>query len=165
LSAERIIGNSNITVSNGTIRGLGGYGILLNGTGVLIERVKATNNGIDGINVGGGLNTGEPDTIITLCHANSNGRSGFVGDGTLSNSSAILNGADGVLWAGTVTGSISASNGGKAFEGLGVFIANYGHGAGGINAFDPSVIIANALLVNGTPIVAPSGSVVLNNVN
>jgi len=155
-----LFGNSNITVSNGTIRGLGGYGILLTGTGILIERVKTANNGIDGINVGG-----TSDTIITLCQANANGRSGFLGGGTLSNSSALNNGADGVNWNGTVTGSISASNGGRAFEGLGVFIANFAFGAGGgINAFDPSVVISNFQFANGVPIIAPSGSVVLNNV-
>jgi len=156
-----LFGSSYITVSNGTIRGLGGYGILLSGTGILIERVKAANNGIDGINVGG-----TSDTIITLCHANANGRSGFVGGGTLSNSSAINNGADGITWyGGTVTGSVSAYNVGKAFVGLGVFIANYAIGAGGgFNAFDASVIISNVQQVNGAPIIAPSGSVVLNNV-
>jgi hypothetical protein len=156
-----LFGNSNITVSNGTIRGLGGYGILLSGSGILIERVKAANNGIDGINV-----SKTQDTIITLCHAIDNGGSGFVGSGALSNSSALNNGAGGMNWDGTVTGSISAFNGGKAFEGLGVFIANYAIGAGGgINTLDPSVIISNVVLfASGVPISAPSGSVVLNNV-
>jgi hypothetical protein len=155
-----LFGNSNITVSNGTIRGLGGYGILLSGSGILIERVKAANNGIDGINVGGTF-----DTIITLCQAVSNGRSGIVGGGALSNSSALNNGADGMNWNGTVTGNVSTFNLGKAFEGLGVFIANYAIGAGGgIKAFDASVIISNVQFANGAPIIAPSGSVVLNNV-
>ena len=101
--------NSNITVSNGTIRGLGFDGIQLTGSAARVERVKAISNGKFGIEAGGFSG----DAIITLCHANSNGSIGIVGGGMLSNTSALSNNLGGVSWSGSVIGSVSSGNGGN----------------------------------------------------
>jgi hypothetical protein len=155
--------NANITVSNGTIRGMGSNGVLLGGSGVLIERVKAVSNGFNGFDVAGSALGG--DAIVTLCQANFNGVNGFTGKGTISNSSAVGNSKTGMFWSGAITGSVSNFNNDKGFEAEGVLIANYflGNGNVGIKADDVSVIISNALYFSGV-IAAPSGSAVLNNV-
>lgn len=157
----------SITVSNGTIRGLGGNGIrFASGAGARIEGVTAVSNGGEGIIAGGGFE----DAIITQCHAQFNGSVGIAGAGTLSNSSALNNNLDGVVWlGGSVTGTLSRFNGGNGFSGSGIFSGNTaaGNSLAGISAFNdiPSVILSNALYSNGTTLItAGSGSVVLNNV-
>ena len=150
--------NSFITVSNGTIRGFGSDGIFLaGGVGIRIEGVTAVFNVRDGIGAGEGM--------VTLCHANSNGGAGIVGVGTLSNSSALSNNGDGIVWTGSATGNYSSGNRGNGFSGAGTFMANtaISNTLAGIVTFNPSVIMSNTLLLNGTKITAPNGSVVLNN--
>lgn len=151
--------NSNITVSNGTIRGFGGFGVLLGalGSGVLVERVKAVSN------ASGGMDVEANSAIVTLCQSNFNGGNGFLGIGTISNSSAVNNNGAGFDWVGTVTGNMSNFNALEAFFGRGVFIANSGLSNGtGIVAGQVSVVISNALYSSGV-VTAPTGSVVVNN--
>jgi hypothetical protein len=155
--------NSFITVSNGTIRGLG-QAIALAFSGIRIEGIKAISNGFDGIEAGA-LGS---DAIITLCQASTNGGAGFSGAGTLSNSSTAFNNGDGVNWFGSATGTVSRFNGGNGFEGSGAFINNLANGnlLSGIKAGVASVIISNTVYFNpgASGISAPGGSVVSNNV-
>ena len=154
--------NSNITVSNGTIRGLGGDGILLNASGIRIEGVKAVGNGFHGIVAGV-----SGDSIVTLCQASSNANIGIFGRGSLTNSSANGNSVDGVNWVGSVPGTVSQNNGGNGFNGSGTFTGNTAIGNSAFGIDSPgisSVIVSNALYSNGKNINAGSGSVVLNNV-
>jgi hypothetical protein len=154
--------NSNITISNGIVRGFGTSGISLIGAAGRVEGVTASNNNQNGISIGGGPG------IVSLCHANLNGMDGISGTGTVSNSAALFNGRHGFFWFGSATGNSSNSNGGSGFAGAGgVWTSNeaFLNNSVGINAFNPSVIISNIANANvGGGISAPSGSVVLNNV-
>lgn len=76
---------NNITVTNGTVRGMGKNGILLGGLGGnYVEKIHAVSNGLDGI------------VVI----------------GVASNNMAIGNGQDGINVIGVVTGNTAIGNAG-----------------------------------------------------
>lgn len=111
-------GNATITVRNGTVRGMGGIGMDL-GSNALVEEVRATLNGDDGIRV-------QSDSIVTKCIASANADEGISFDGSGSvavNNVANRNGGSGIA-AGqdlTATGNSASENFGS---GILVTIAN-----------------------------------------
>ncbi len=91
---------SNVTVSNGTVRGMGGLGVLLSGQGAHVERIQAMSNGSTGIS------TGSASTVTA--------------------STAILNGATGISasTASVVSRSTARANG-IVLGSNGIFASNY----------------------------------------
>jgi hypothetical protein len=145
------------SVSNGTIQGMG-WGVWLHGGfGSLVDNITTISNGFGGIDL---LNA-----IVTRCSAYSNGHEGIFGEGTISNSMAVLNNGDGLIWAGSITGNYSGFNGGNGINATGVLTNNItvSNSAAGITSPQASVIMSNFVFSNGSKITAASGSVVLNN--
>lgn len=104
----------NITVVNGTVRGMGNNGIDLSaGSAGRIENVRAVSNGLAGI----GTNAGS--TLIGNT-AQSNGSYGIsaAGGSTLTGNTARSNGGDGISTglASTVTGNTAQNNGGNGIN-------------------------------------------------
>ena len=99
----------NITVVNGTVRGMGSAGILLDAViGVSVEKVHTEFNGAIGISVGFGMVVGST--------ANYNGVRGIqVSKGTVSGNVALGNQGIGILAGcpGSVVGNTAANNSGQ----------------------------------------------------
>ncbi len=98
---------SGISVRNGTIRGMGGYGVFLDSR-TEVTGLHARSNRLGGINVG-------TNSIVSGCRASQNGSDGIrvSNDSTVSGNSTLLNGADGIFgFAGvTILGNTAADNG------------------------------------------------------
>ena len=93
---------NGIVVRNGTIRGMGGAGIVaIRGS---VERVHVIGNGSDGI---------YGAAIVMNCNVEMNGQSGIYTNGLVIGNSVMWNKADGifVLLEATVSGNNSSSNG------------------------------------------------------
>ena len=104
-----ISGNSNISVSNGTVRGMF-TGIDLLGAGNRIANVQAISNFGDGIDVG-------PGVIVSSSTASYNGRAGiFIPFSGLSNIAKIVdnvligNGSSGMAAGGLISGNLVTMN-------------------------------------------------------
>lgn len=83
----------NVTVSNGTVRGMGEGGISLVGSGVLVEAVRVEQNA-NVFGFGIGVNQG----IVTRCTVEGNAGNGIVaGSGVVSLNTVIFNGGDGIF--------------------------------------------------------------------
>jgi hypothetical protein len=142
----------NVTVLNGTIRGLGSRGISLVGIGHRVERVRAMNNGDTGIRVGRGAVVIGNITI-------ENGLNGITTDeGSLIASNTVqANGSHGInAGAGSiVSGNVVTSSGFTAISlGAGGLMAgnvmrNNGAGASLVNSFS-AAYMQNVLTANGT---------------
>jgi len=78
-------GSQNLPVTNGTVAGMGQYGIYTTGVGSRIDSVTVNNNGSDGIRIGSGL--------IDKCRALYNGEYGIyaIGEGGSVQKSFIAN--------------------------------------------------------------------------
>jgi hypothetical protein len=109
----------NITISNGSIVGFAGYGLLLGGQGELVEGVHLKFNGIAGVWLAGGT--------VRNCSAIRNGNGfqagegGAGGGGVLEGNTASFNQFDGfAVAASTVVGNVSSNNGGYGLVGSSV---------------------------------------------
>jgi len=81
----------NIAVVNGVVRGMGQFGIILNGRGSIVRNVRAMSNGFIGISVNAGS--------------------------TVSGSTATANASDGIFATqSTVSGNAATQNGGRGLE-------------------------------------------------
>ncbi len=139
---------TNVTVLNGTVRGMGNDGIAL-GRGGVVRGVRARENGGDGVQVGGG-------GLITECLLSSNGAAGaFVfGPATLLvGNVAGGNGGDGihVRNGATIEGNTATINGGDGIEveGEGGAVREnvvWGNSATGILASDDATGMARNLI-------------------
>lgn len=137
--------NANISVSNGTVRGMG-TGISLQGAGSRIANVQAMSNSFDGIDA-------TPGSIVSGSNASYNGDNGiFVSGvnkvGKLIDNVLIGNHNSGMQAGGLITGNLVTSN------------------TGGILASCPSLIATN--LVFGNPFAdidtfGATGCVLVNN--
>ena len=116
-----LIDRNNISIFNGTIRGMGG-GINLNGgKHIRIENVHAVNNAGDGI-----LVPGTVDAKVLSCTASENLGTGISGGGgVFSGNTASGNGSDGINTDGSITNNVVELNGGSGISGFGVISGNY----------------------------------------
>ncbi len=109
-------GNENITIVNGTVRGMGGHGVALFGRNSRVERLRAVSNGGVGIEAQTFFDPDESGghtvnfNIAVRNHASGigAGRSSIV-----TGNVAVLNGGTGiiVLAGSTVTGNTARNNG------------------------------------------------------
>lgn len=134
-----------VTVINGEVRGMGNFGIFLQGASVHVENVIVTSNG-DGINHQG------------------------IGGGTFKGIQAIRNGDEGLRAFGTVTNNVVTGNGGNGISGRGVIKGNQVSFNGGSGIVGSALAIDNAVLNNtreGLDIGDPGGYArnVINNNN
>ena len=81
------IGNAAITIRNGSVTGMAGYGLLVSAFGALIEEIHTSQNGV-------GIHGGR--TIVRRCTAASNLRNGMEVQGVVENSIATNNGGNGI---------------------------------------------------------------------
>lgn len=144
------VGNVDITVRDGTVRGMGN-GVLLSGsTNARIEGIQATSNASIGI----AANTG---AILESNIADLNGNSGFVvnDNNTLRNNIATRNGSDGLFVgrACTLIGNVANTNlrgirgpGGSTFIGntmRGNVSNGFVPGGGAASGYAKNVLTAN----------------------
>jgi parallel beta-helix repeat protein len=105
-------GRSNVTVVNGTVRGMARDGIMTGANG-RVERIRAILNGRDGISVGN-------SSLVTGSTASQNGRIGiFAADrnSTVSGNTATNNVSAGIrATASMVTGNLARNNGGNGIQ-------------------------------------------------
>ena len=120
----------NVTVMNGTVRGMGSAGIRLSDQGRVLN-VRAIGNGSYGVSIMGGGGTAKDNTVhqngvygitisgngtVTGNTANYNGGHGIdagaVNGCTVTGNTVSNNGGDGIRANGTVTGNTATSNGG-----------------------------------------------------
>jgi hypothetical protein len=129
-------GNAGITVLNGTVQGMGHWGLHL-GSRARIEKVRAVSNGFQGIS------TDFQSTLVEDTAVN-NGDSGIV-----TSSAAVVSGnvsmgnlADGISAGGLVSGNTTERNAGS-----------------GLTAIDATVIGNRAGFNNGAGLVVAGGEV------
>jgi hypothetical protein len=133
-----IVGLVNgVSISNGTIRGMGNDGIEVGGAGARIDRVNALANG------GTGIST----------------------NGITTNSTALFNLSAGFSFGGTALGNVAQSNGNAGFSGTGVTRNNQASSNGNDGIQVRGVIADNLAFGNsGSDIHAACGSTVIGNV-
>ena len=153
---------SNLTVLNGTIRGMND-GITFVGGDNHIEKVHATSNTSIGIGSGNG------QSLVTSCNTSFNGVFGIFGNGKAEGNVAEGNGLDGIVFAGAMTNNVAANNKGNGISGQGVFSGNSAttNGQAGINAICPSFVSGNYAFQNkgGNIFTTLSGCIPANNAN
>ncbi len=134
--------NSNVTVVNGTVRGMGMFGIAL-GRNSLVEKVHVESNGSIGIlafgstvsgntvgrNFGAGISC--DSCTVSGNTVRDNGFQGILASGTVTGNTVVENGNDGINAQGTVSGNTSFTNSGR-----------------GIIAFCPSSVVGNTAAFN-----------------
>jgi hypothetical protein len=164
--------NSVISISDGIIQGMGGYGINLKGSRNRITNVEADSN------AGGGIFAGAP-SMVSSCTANSNGGNGIGAFRTVSGSTATGNQGFGIFAGGAIIGNFASfngfggissngtaidnqasENGGSGVEGFRTFIGNssFGNSGAGIAASCPSLIAMNSAGGNTGVSIFPIGS-------
>jgi hypothetical protein len=151
-----LIGRNNISIFNGTIRGMGG-GINLNGgTHIRIENIHVVNNGGDGI-----LLPGTIDIKVLSCTVSENRGTGISGgSGVISGNTVNGNGSDGINAGGSVTNNIVELNAGSGIVAFGSISGNYTQANlhQGIFARCTSTIVSNAANGNAGGDIFTSGS-------
>lgn len=134
-----------IRILNGSVRGMGLLGILLNGSGSFVERVTVDSNAGGGMSVAG---------AVIQSAATQNGSFGVIAT-TVRDSTALQNFGDGIILGvngGVATGNVSSLNGGYGIAvQLGTATANtlFLNQAAGISALCPSSIVSNTIVTNG----------------
>jgi hypothetical protein len=97
-----------ISVSNGTIRGMGNIGIrLFNGRALRVERVQVMSNGFTGIVANG---------VVSDCIVFGNGFVGIASNGTVMNNTVIANLSDGISGIGTFMNNTISGNSGSGMN-------------------------------------------------
>jgi len=142
-----------VRIFNGSVRGMGLLGILLNGSSSFVERVTVDSNAGGGMSVAG--------TVIQSA-ATQNGSFGIIA-ATIRDCTALQNAGDGIILSvngGAATGNISSLNGGLGMAvQLGTATANtsFLNQAAGISALCPSSIVGNTIVTNGPASIETSG--------
>ena len=168
-SGHGILGQGNdITVLNGTISGMGSFGILLtNGTSFRVDGVHATSNAGYGIEASN-------NSLISNCAAILNGLGGIIsrtlgGNSRFDLNTAFRNGGPG-LWiadGGVMTGNTSSSNSGDGINCSKCTIAQNltnSNGGDGIQASGAGTVIENRASSNNGYGLNLSGSGYAHNV-
>jgi len=144
--------NTNVTVINGTVRGMGGVGIVLLGGHSRIERVQAISNGSTGLVANPIFPVATGDSIITSCIATQNGNVGIgvAGLGANNVSNGNFEGME-LIRQGVAINNTLNSNTRDGISGAGTFIGNtaFFNAGPGIVAGCPSTLGSNAAGFNG----------------
>jgi hypothetical protein len=144
--------NTNITVINGTVRGMGSVGVALLGGHSRIERVQAISNGASGLVANPVFPTFTGDSIITSCIATQNGNLGIGVAGLAANnvSNGNLEGME-LIRQGVAINNTLNNNTRDGISGSGTFIGNtaFFNVGPGILTGCPSTIVSNAAGFNG----------------
>ena len=132
---------NSVAVRNGTIRGMGSFGISGGGTGT-IERLRAESNGGNGI---------------------------YLSTGVVANCEASMNGADGiqVLSGGTIAGSVAWGNKGDGIEAVFATVTHTAanqNGRSGIFLGDIGVASNNTMYLNTSVGLSCNGGGYMGNV-
>lgn len=119
--------NSNITVVNGTVRGMGDRGVYL-GQRARVEKVRSVSNGNFGIST--------------------------LGESTVTGSTAIGNGQSGIMTGGTstATGNVTENNAGDGIDCVDCVVTGNvlrGNAGDGLECFGVSTVIGNTAGFNG----------------
>ena len=148
-----IHGPRGVRVRNGSVRGMGRFGIWLSGSGSFVEKVTADSNADGGINVAG--------SVIESA-ATQNGAFGIIAL-SVRDFTAFQNAGDGIILeasGGVATANVSSQN-----VGSGIIVQN-GTAAGntvflnqgaGITALCPSSVVGNTIVVNAAVTIQTSG--------
>ncbi len=140
-----ISNNRDIAVVNGTIRGMGGSGIVFSNPPNRVERVHAVSNGGSGISAKG---------LVTGNIATNNGGSGInLGSGLATGNEVSGNGGDGIfsLAVVTVTGNTANRNDGDGLSVSGGSIRGntaFANGGNGITVSGAASVVGNTLVLN-----------------
>jgi hypothetical protein len=144
--------NTNVTVLNGTVRGMGGVGISLLGGHSRIERVQAIGNGSSGLVANPLFPTFTGDSIITSCIATQNGSLGIGVGGLGANnvSNGNLEGME-LIRSGVAINNTTNNNIRDGISGVGAFIGNsaFDNVGPGLSVGCPSTVVSNAAARNG----------------
>ena len=136
-----MLGPRGVRVENGSVRGMGNFGIWLTGDGSSVSRVTVDRNAGGGMHIAG---------TVLESSAIENGSFGIFAV-AVRESSALQNAGDGILLdaGGVATGNVASSNGG-----FGIFVP-FGTATGntafinksfGISASCPSAIVGNTIV-------------------
>ena len=135
---------TNVTVLNGAVRGMGALGVSLDESGVRVEGIRATSNGLGGIAASSG--------IVSSCEASQNGGVGIANAAVVIGNSVRGNASDGVqIFSGVVTNNFAFKNGGNGiFATFSSITGNQVRGSGqlGIRAGCPSTVVNNTAVDN-----------------
>lgn len=103
-------GANNVTVRNGTVRGMGRAGIDLPGANILVDGIHAYSEGGVGVLIGSGT---VARCTVKLCHL-----SGIVASqGSISGNTSSYNGTEGIaVPSGSVTNNVAQSNGNNGID-------------------------------------------------
>jgi len=139
---------ANVRIMNGTVRGMGGHGIRMLGTGTIVERVVADSNG------GPGIVVGEGSVIDSFAHLNASGAAIV---GTIVRGSISTNNVFGMFIrpGGVAIGNTANSNGATGISANQATVANNtanNNGDAGIDAVCPSALVGNTTAGNATNI-------------
>jgi len=136
----------NITVRNGTVRGMGSSGIQLGATvGGLVEDMHVESSG-GSMGAGIVLDIG----TVTRCTVTANAGSGIVAssDSTISFNSVTSNGANGVDGGGLVSNNDISENGQDGIHNAGLVLHNSIHANNGFGINGASGFLGNSILSN-----------------
>jgi hypothetical protein len=140
---------------------MGALGVALDESGVRVEGIRATSNGIGGISAASG--------IVVSCEASQNGGVGIANAAVVTGNSVRGNASDGIqIFSGVVANNFAFKNGGNGISATFTSItANQvrGNRMAGIRAGCPSTVVGNTGIDNagGDIITAGSGCTRANN--
>ncbi len=156
-----MFGPRGVRVENGSVRGMGNFGIWLTGDGSFVSRVTADRNAGGGMHIAGS---------VVESAAIENGSFGIYAL-SVRDSSALQNAGDGILL--DANGAVAAGNVSSFNGGYGIFVP-FGTATGnttflnksfGISAFCPAAIVGNTIVtgVHQSLETKGDGCVVANN--
>jgi hypothetical protein len=152
--------HSNISVSNGIIRGMG-QGIQFTGGSNNVDRLQATGNS------GTGITPGNGQSIVSSSVSSFNGEEGIFGNGKFIGNVVEGNGNDGIVFSGLVLDNVIRNNKGDGIRGTGVISHNFSltNGGRGIRPDCAATVTENLLIGNVMGNIVPLGlgCVILNN--
>jgi hypothetical protein len=148
--------NSDITVLNGRIQGMGSRGVHLSGDHLRVEKIRAISNGGDGIFARSAAGNSE----VIACIASNNGFSGILVNGVATGNTASGNLHEGIVFEGAGFNNVARTNRGVGIIGSGTFNGNFSkdNGLQGIFAVCPSTVVANTAVGNSLGDIDPNGS-------
>jgi len=148
-------GPRGVRVLNGSVRGMGLFGILLRDAGSYVERITADGNAGTGILAGS----------VFQSAATQNGSFGIIAN-TVRDSTSSQNVGDGIILGvvgpsgGVASGNVSSQNGGFGIAlQLGTATGNtvFLNTSAGISALCPSAIVGNTIVTNGPAAIKTDG--------
>jgi hypothetical protein len=171
-------GSENVTIVNGTVRGMGGNGVIV--TDGRAERVTATNNGGSGLEFGAGVATGctvrlngvqgigfgGTEGLVTGCRVEQNGSAGVAGNGAAIGNIVSFNGQTEVggvggagieMNAGVIMGNTVMSNIGFGIVSNGVVVNNHV-----LLSQDIGILVGDGTVVGNTANVNGADGIQLN---